>query len=286
MLTRCTALMIASRVSCAAAQPATDSPQAGSQSATDSWHLEAHAGVWYAGVAGDIRVPRDASGPASPVSMRSLNLSSARVSPYGEANLTKGPWLIELRGVGYGAKAVSEAGGSGFLGDVDFGAGDRVKTSIDVDSFELEGGYRVAGFEGGKTESGGSRLKVDLRVVGGVRLLDTSIDVSLPDGGSGVTEDSASKFVAHPLVGFKVDAVFYEDFSIGFEMTGGWTPGTTESSGFDIIVGGQWRPMKHVGLQIGYRALFFEVTAGDKDAGYEWGSASLQGLYGGLTVDF
>ena len=44
--------------------------------------------------------------------------------------------------------------------------------------------------------------------------------------------------------------------------------------------------MKHVGLQIGYRALFFEVTAGDKDAGYQWGSASLQGLYGGLTVDF
>ena len=69
-------------------------------------------------------------------------------------------------------------------------------------------------------------------------------------------------------------------------MTAGWLPGTTDSAGLDIVVGGQWRPVPNVGVQVGYRALFLDIESGDGNEAFEIGSASLQGLFGGVGFRF
>ncbi|MCX5688717.1 MAG: hypothetical protein NTV94_02810 [Planctomycetota bacterium] len=275
-------LLISLASSCAMAQD----DQAKPQSAPSApWEIELHAGVWYAGLAGDLKLPRQGGG-ANPVTAQSLDLNSPRITPFGEVNLTKGNWLIEVRGFGFSADATSSPTSGGPLGDVNIGGGARVDTSVEVNSFELEGGYRLLSYEGGHTDSGGTKLRVGLTALLGARLLDTSTSVSLPDGGTGVLRDSDDDLAIHPLAGFKLKADFFEDFTVHFEMSAGWLPGSTESTGLDIIVGGQWRPVQHVGVQIGYRAMFFELISGEDGNEYAFESASLQGLYGGITLSF
>jgi opacity protein-like surface antigen len=71
------------------------------------------------------------------------------------------------------------------------------------------------------------------------------------------------------------------------ELNGGYLPlSDSESYSFDLIVGGQWRPIKNVGVQIGYRALFFGIETGESDNAFELSEASLQGLYAGVTLSF
>lgn len=256
------------------------------QDAADPWTFKAHAGVWYAGVAADVTLPREAAGAASTLSAQGLSLTAPRLTPMGEVSASKGPWLIELRGFAFGADAVSQRSAPGSLGDVDFNAGQRLKATIDVATVELAGGHTLADYRSDPDASGVRMLDVDLRVVGGVRLVDSSVSASLPDGGAGVTEDSADVLTAHPLLGLRADADFRERFTISLELTGGWLPGTTDSSGFDIVVGGQWRPVPNVGVQVGYRALFLDLSSGQGNEAFEVSSASLQGLFGGIGVRF
>ncbi|MEI7656910.1 MAG: hypothetical protein WCK33_02465 [Phycisphaerae bacterium] len=259
---------------------------AASEPDSSPWTFKAHAGVWYAGVAADVTMPRAASGAAATLSTQALNLNAPRLTPSGEVSASKGPWLIELRGFAFDADAVSERAAAGSLGDVDFNAGQRLKTTIDVATVELAGGHTLADYRSDAAPSGAVALAVDLRLVGGVRLIDSSVCVSLPGGGTGVTEDSADALTAHPLLGLRADADFQERFSISLEITGGWLPGTTDSSGFDIVVGGQWRPVPNVGVNVGYRALFLDLSSGQGNESFELGSASLQGLFAGVGVRF
>lgn len=253
--------------------------------ASDPWVFKGHAGVWYAGVAGDITMPRSAGGDAATASTQQLNLSAPRLTPLGELSASKGPWLIELRGFAFDADAVSEQPAGGSLGDVDFDATQRVQAEVEMATVELLGGHSLADYRS-DAPSGVTTLAVDLRLVGGVRLIDSSVSVSLPDGGAGVTADSEDVLTAQPLVGLRADADFQERFTISVEMTAGWMPGTTDSASLDIVVGGQWRPAANVGVQIGYRALFLDVESGRDDEAFEVGAASLQGLFGGVGFRF
>lgn len=259
--------------------------QAQSQPPVDPWVFKGHAGVWYAGIAADITMPRSTGGDAASRSTQDLNLSAPRLTPLGELSASKGPWLVELRGFAFDADAVSEQPAGGSLGDVDFDAAERVQAEIEMATVELLGGHTLADYRS-DASSGVTTLAVDLRLVGGVRLIDSSVSVSLPDGGAGVTADSEDVLTAHPLLGLRADADFHERFTISLEMTAGWLPGTTDSAGLDIVAGGQWRPTPHVGVQVGYRALFLDIESGRDDEAFEVGSASLQGLFAGVGFRF
>jgi hypothetical protein len=255
------------------------------QPPAEPWVFKGHAGVWYAGIAADITMPRSAGGDAATRSTQDLNLSAPRLTPLGEFSASKGPWLIELRGFAFDADAVSEQPVGGSLGDVDFDAAERVQAEIEMATVELLGGHTLADYRS-DASSGVTALAVDLRLVGGVRLIDSSVTVSLPDGGAGATADSEDVLTAHPLLGLRADADFHERFSISLEMTAGWLPGTTDSAGLDIVAGGQWRPVPNVGVQVGYRALFLDIESGRDDEAFEVGSASLQGLFAGVGFRF
>ncbi len=261
-------------------------PIGATEPVNEPWIFKGHAGVWYAGIAADLTLPRAASGDAATRSTQDLNLSGPRLTPMGELSAAKGPWLFELRGFAFDADAVSEQPVGGSLGDVDFDASERVKAEIDMATFELAAGHAIADYRSDASSSGATTLAVDLRVVGGVRLIDSSVSFSLPDGGAGVIADSEDVLTAHPLLGLRADADFHERFTISLEMTAGWLPGTTDSAGLDIVVGGQWRPVPNVGVQVGYRALFLDIESGDGNEAFEFGSASLQGLFGGVGFRF
>lgn len=248
------------------------------------WTLEFHPGIWYAGLSGDVKLPRSASGPSSVVDLvDDLDLDEPRVSPFGELNLAKGKWTIALRGFNYGNDGTATLSSSGSLGDVDFVPGSTLRSSFDTTVIEIEGGYRLYGRQISPMTGGGYRLKTDIRALVGARLfaVDYSVTNTSPTIGGFLT-DSADDFAAHPLIGGKLNLDFYEDFSVTFQITAG---ALSDSYGFDIVVGGQWRPVKNVGVQIGYRALFFGMTSGSDNQEFEF-EGSLQGLFAGVTFNF
>jgi hypothetical protein len=274
----CAAMVLAASAT-AAVDDAT--PAAHDAPKSEPWEIELHPSIWYVGIAGRLELPRD-SGDNRATKLSELNLTSSRIAPMGEASLTKGNWLIEARGFSVGAEADSTQTRAGNIGDVTFAPGQVVHASIDISSFELMGGYRVAFDERGVREGGGVKLRTDVRVLAGARLLD--IDSTALR--AGLVEDSAHETVLEPIIGVRLKEDFYEDFTIQLEVSGGAMPGSPESHSFDIVVGGQWRPTTHVGVQIGYRALFFGVSSGDDPARYEWKNATLEGLFAGITIKF
>lgn len=248
------------------------------------WKLEFHPGIWYAGLSGDVKLPRSAAGASSIIDLGDdLNLDEPRVSPFGELNLAKGNWTIALRGFNYGNDGTATLSTGGSLGDVDFTPGSTLRSSFDTTVIELEGGYRLYGRQISPMTGGGHRFKTDLRALFGARLftVDYSVSNTTP-GAGGILTDSQDDFAAHPLIGGKLNLDFYEDFSVAFQITAG---ALTDSYGFDLLIGGQWRPVKNVGIQIGYRALFFGMTSGSENEEFEF-EGSLQGLFTGITFNF
>ncbi len=261
----------------------TSSPNEGS-----AWTLELHPCVWYMGMSGDVKLPRS-GGNSSSVDLRDLDLNSPRIAPFGEATLRHGKWMVGFRGFAFSTEQDATPGITSNLGNIELSPGSTVRSSLDLAAVEVEGGYTLFFVERSPLDSGGFKLRTRLDAVAGVRLMSFEFDtVSLSGPGGDPTgpAQSADEFTAMPLVGARVTADFYEDFSIILEMTVGGQPfGDDWSYGFDIIVGGQWRPIQHVGAQIGYRALFLGLASGNGDDEFEFNGAA-QGLYAGVTFDF
>jgi len=241
----------------------------------------------YVGVSGDIKLPREAPGANDKTSLRDLNLNSSRISPYGEVNLRKGDWSVAFRGFSYSLDQGTEMNGTGNVGDVDFGPGTRLDSSLDITCFEAEGGYRIIHREISPMTGGGYKLKSDLSAIVGLRVLDLNYSVeNTGAGGTGFLVDSADEFTFHPLVGARIKLDFYEDFTIDMRVAGGALPLTESGSyGVDLVIGGEWRPFDHVGLQIGYRAMFFGTNSGSDNDEFKF-DGSLQGLYAGVSFSF
>jgi|GEM_PF-965268 len=277
----------------ASLEPVGEEPRRGAGQADGSrWELEFHPAVWYTGLAGKVNMPRGGGGGSvnSGTRVRDLNLESPRVTPFGELNLTKGDWLIELRGAAFSTDRDGAAEFTGSIGDVNFTPGSPLRSSFDFQSFEIQGGYRIlernisplSGERGG-----GYKLQSDIYALAGVRLLAVDFSIANLADGLVAVEQSEDTFSAHPTLGLKWNVDFYNDFRFTAEVNGGLLPlSDDESYGFDIVIGGQWRFSKHVGVTIGYRALFFGVASGEEDNQFEVSQGSLQGLYAGVTIRF
>lgn len=250
----------------------------------DRWHLEFHPVVWFVGVSGEVKLPVDTGNneEAAPVDADDLNITQTRVTPMGEANITRGNWLIMARGMGFGIDREQLVSTSGNVGDVSIVEGESVSSSVDALAFELAGGYRVINRDISPLTGGGYKLSTALYVMAGARVID--FEYSIEDA-AGVS-DSADATSVHPTAGLKFVADFYNDFTVHAEVNGGTSFFGDDSYGFDIVVGGQWRFVENVGLQIGYRALFFEVESGEDSNTFEWSDGALQGVYAGLTFSF
>lgn len=245
------------------------------------WQIDLEPAAWYVGISGRVRLPRSTAGSSPERHLEDFNLDNPRFDPIGEVNVRRGDWRGTLRGAFYGAdKESTDVGGR--LGDVTFTPGDRVRTSLDFTVIEAEGAYTMWG----RPQVVDGEVTIDPRIdlVAGVRVYGDDYTIENLSGPPGRRQEMSEWFI-HPLVGVKVDLELYRDFTIDVQVTGGGMPGGRESYGFDIIAGFMWRPIPNVGVQIGYRSLFFGAS---KDDGNDEASldGALQGLYFGATFRF
>lgn len=270
---------------------APDAPQPNFWQRDDRWTARIEPGVWYAGASGYLTMPRssESSGGNGRWSLEALGQNSTSVVvPLGEVNLRKGDWGITLRGFQMSSTQTA-TGFDGMIGDLPIESGDAIESSSDLTGIDLEARYRVLPDQARTVLRGKARLRPRLEVIAGARLYESSWQVrnnSLVVEAPQRNDTEADEVFVHPVVGVKGSLEFYDELSLDVVLAMGGMP-TEETFGytFDILVGGSWKPTNHVGLQFGYRALFFDLSSGSGDAEFDF-QATIQGLHAGLVLEF
>ena len=249
------------------------------------WEFSFEPSVWFVGISGNIRLPRSAAtgAPTSSLTLEDLNLDNPNFQPLIEANARRGDWRATLRGGTFGAER-DATGLSGSLGDLTFGAGDTVRTDLEMTIIEVEAAYTFAGSPRERQSDGSYAVDPRLDAVVGLRAYHSDWSVANLTATSGVTRVEESGWYFQPQVGLKLSADLYEDLTLDTQLTLGAMP-EADNYSLDIIVGIQWRPAWNVGVQAGYRSLFFGMSEGGGETDFFF-DGSLQGLYGGVVVRF
>jgi hypothetical protein len=247
------------------------------------WQIDFEPAAWFVGAGGRLKMPRsNPPGPSDKVDIASLNLDNPRFVPFGELNVRKGDWRVSARGWWYDATK-DASGHSGQLGDVSYSTPDTLRTTMQFGSFELEGAYTLAGKPLNETHPGVYAFDAKLDMVVGLRLYD--VDWKITNLGSSQTT-SESDFFLQPLVGAKLSMDLWTDITMDIQLTFGGVPFESNTSySADIVAGFMYRPTPHVGVQIGYRSLFYGVGKGSGNAEFDFNGA-MQGLYGGIELRF
>lgn len=245
------------------------------------WTIQFEPSAWYVAPGGQVLLPGATRAPEQQ-RIEVIDLDNPRLSPFAEVHVRRGPWRFTGGGFGFAMAAHQAAAQeAGQIGDVFFDAGDVVSSRLDFSSFEATAGYRV--FEKAMNPSHGVyALVFAVDVVGGARAYDLSTTV----GGPGGSTSSADEFFAEPIVGLKMDAEIYKRFTVDLQTTLGAQPlgGRTVWS-WDLFVGGVWRPVENVGVQLGFRQLLFDLKAGADAEEFRF-RGGMAGLYGGLELRF
>jgi hypothetical protein len=261
--------------------PASD-PGPAIAAATDQWTLSIEPSLWFAGISGEMRLPGQTDGSPK-VDLKDVNADANRLTPMVEARFRKGDWTFGASGFIYTAKTYGAATATQQAGTIAITSGDAVTTRTAFGSAEFSAAYQISRTEMTPLADGGHRLAFTVDLLAGLRLYDIDFTLTREAGGR---SDSDELFI-EPLVGARLSAEFYRDFSLDLQAAIGGQPlGDRTSLSWDIFVGAGWRPTRHLGLQLGYRNLAFALTSESSDASrFEWEGA-LAGLYAGLELRF
>jgi len=255
------------------------------------WTIQFEPSVWLAAPAGRFQVGKSRS--TNEVFVSDLNLDSARASPYFELHLRRDRWRIGISGY-----YLSESDRSADirepaqLGSLTLLDGDRIKSSLDLWSVEAVVAYRF--YDEAWTEPNASpgeipvaSLALGIDALAGARVYSVDLQIDRQAGVSGAAASlSREDFWAEPLVGIKVDAEIYKQFTIDFQTTFGAQPFTDHYSySWDIQVDGTWRPWPNFGVQIGYRQLLYQLNDGSEDEKFLF-RGGLAGLFAGIELRF
>jgi hypothetical protein len=255
------------------------------------WTLRFEPAVSFAGPAGTLKLPSRAGGISASsigagaresVDLRDLEIDTPEPGLGGEIHLSRGDWRIGLRVLTHSGDERVDATGSGSIGSLSYGTGDEIATSLDYAQFELEGGYSLIKRDLSPYEKG-FRFRTNLEAVVGLRVYD--MDWSIDNATSG-RELGADETFIEPLAGAKFTMELYEQFDIDVQLTGGAMPlGDKTSYSIDVMVGGVWRPVEHLGIQVGYRLTRLDLQSDESDSDFEW-DGSMAGMYVGLVAQF
>jgi len=252
-----------------------------------SWQIDLEPAAWFVGASGRVRLPRSipTGAPNEKTVVADLNLDNPRFVPFGEVNIRKGDWRLAFRGFYYNTEKDS-SGNAITIGDITAAPSDTLRTSLTFASYEVEGAYTLFGNRLNRGESGIYAVEAKLDLVAGVRFYDVDWTVTNLGSGSGTAQASADGFFVQPLIGLKLSLDFWRDVTIDLQAAVGGDPtDLSDRYSADIIAGFMYRPTPHVGVQIGYRSLFFGVSKGDGEGEFSFNGA-MQGLYGGLELRF
>jgi len=245
--------------------------------AQPTWHIEVEPEVWYAAPGGTIRLP----GSTATTRPEFFNLDSPRVSPMATVQVRDGDWRLAVSGMTFSEQdRGSVRGGSGEFGGRAFAPGDRVISTLDFSTFQMEAGYRlpVSGLLAGENVPDFFAM---WEVVGGVRFIDVNLDMRFPSGPTGVHE-----FFGNPFVGVRLAMEISHGFSVELAGNiGAIGSGDRLALSDDVIVGLMWRPTPNLGVRVGYRQVAFVLKSGSGAEEFKWDGA-LAGLHVGAVLRF
>lgn len=272
--------------------PSAPSAEGGAAAAIDSastpWTLRTRIAVWRVSTGGDLKLPSDVGAPSSSVELEALDADQPVHAPLADFTFRKGDWGFTARGAGWSTSGTAQPGFTGRLGDVEFSPTTTLDTELQVLIFEAEGLYTLGRYQPEKSE-----YKIDgaLDLVFGARL--TSVDASTRDITPGIgsavpPESSADNLFIEPLVGLRGSMEIAERVDLEVQLTIGGLPfGDTSSFTGDILAGISWRPIENVGILLGYRAMFLDLSDGEDNEAFELsGPTTAQGLFFGAVIAF
>lgn len=279
------ALLAAALAPLAAAQTAAQTPAQPSApdahplgDAFPTWTFEIEPSAWFVAPGGKGRLP----GSSSTSKFEDLNLDSPRASPQLEARFRSGKWGVQGSGMHFkidDRSAVQSEGGT--LGDVAFSPGDTLTSSFEFTSIELMGSYQLFGETLSFRDDGKRKFGYSLDALLGARYYRVEQGVQ-----SVSASDSASGTWIEPVAGARLEMEFHEFFTLDVRTNVGYLPaGDNESLSWDIAVGGTFRPIENVGVQVGYRQLLVHLKDGGSDDRFEFRGA-MAGLYLGASFRF
>jgi hypothetical protein len=265
--------------------------------ASDEFHVFIDPTLWYVGPSGKFALPvRSGTGPGAfttegdKIRVNDLDLDTTRLRPAGSLAVSTGHWRFSFTGSEYElARAASAASTSGRLGSVAFASGDRLKLDFSFGTYELDAGYRIADydFRPGCTKQD---FVVDaylfVHAFIGARIYDVNMAAEGVGGTSPGARAEESNVFAEPIIGARAEAVIASDFSLVLQLSaGGMALYSTTSYSLDVSLAFQWRPIEHVGVQIGWRQLAFNLVDGKGLDRFEY-TGRLAGLFAGVTIQF
>lgn len=251
--------------------------EAGRDGKIHMYSVEVEPTLWYAAMSGKVSLPGGPAGDPT-VSLDDLNADSPRATPFGQVRVNAGSWLIDVSAFSTSADRSTTAQAGGQLGSFSFNVGDPLRVSVDMTSAQVMGGYRFGPWPSGKRDDGSFSWVPSVVVLGGARMYDIGIGI----GSTSPTAARSDEFFVEPVVGARLEMDLTRAFSVNIETTAGWMPSGHESLSWDISAGFVWRPVEHVGVQLGYRNLWFELDSGE---GTRW-DGGVAGLFAGVQLRF
>lgn len=257
-------------------QPRPDAPKIETQ-ITHDWTLQVEPSVWYVGLSGRGRMPGSPAGTPK-FDISDLNADSPRASPYVDAELALGNYRLSFSGAGFESDRNAIAAVAGQIGAVAVAPGDVLATSLSFATAEAKLGYVVLEKQLRQRPDETYALRPEVTVFGGARLHWMDLEVAAPGGTA-----SADDVFVEPIVGAKLSMEIVQDFTIDLETSFGWWPDSAAS--WDIVAGFTWRPVKRLGIQVGYRNTWFDLKSGYGASRFEYEGAAA-GLFAGLQLRF
>ncbi len=236
--------------------------------------------LWYVGLSGQVKLPGAPVG-ATGGKLSEIGADKPRLAPMGAVRMGFENWRVSLSAFGVSVNTTGIASKAGQFGSFVFAPGSTVRSSIDLASAQLMGGYSFGTWSTGKASDGKPTFSVESTLLAGVRMYDLSMGF----GNVAANVATTNQLFAEPIIGARADIDMAHGFSIDAESTFGYLPGEHGSASLEITVGLLYRPIENVGIRAGYRNMRFNLYSG-KDANKFELNGGAAGLFVGFEVRF
>jgi len=248
-----------------------------------AWTFRAEPVAWFVAPGGDVTIPGTTTGGTSFSLDDTLNLDEPEFTPLVELHAARGRWRATVSGYFIDQEATVSSNVAGSFGDVPVSTGDTIASEFSFTSFQAAGAYAFDPYRAAPNGRGGHDFVATLEVMAGARAHYVDFDFGVTPPGGSTTTTGADEFFVEPFGGVKGTLDIREHFTVDVEFSlGGFSVGGDRSSfSADVMVGGMWRPVRNVGLQIGFRQQFFNLTDGDGASEFEF-DGTAGGVFAGL----
>lgn len=254
------------------------------------WIIQVEPTLWYVAPSGDIELPGGGSMGIAQATFDTLNLDSPRATPAGEVHLRVDGWRFSVGGMTFeteGRRAVAPRDAQ--IGKAVVFANDTTESSLMFSTLQGTIGHRIGEARLGAADWGGHELIANLEGFVGLRGYFVDLSISVDRAGPSTmppAADHADEHFFEPFIGVRLDVDLHENFSIDLAPEiGYWPSDDNDVWSWAMSVGFQWRPVPHLGVQIGFRQHGFELISGSGDDRFRW-RGGVGGVYAGLALKF